>query len=159
MKALFGANLNSLFLIFFVIFQIQPYFVIYQCFMNKTVQNAYNIRCKDLLGGNLDGVKEIHYYSSALGGKSITTYLFFSRLCLQSICQISFHHNNENHGKFIKQILSSFLFNFKKLIAYFSIALCQLYRCSGPLIVSSNYFVGFLIMGSVFLVTFYGNRC
>ena len=39
-KALFGANLNN------VIFQIWPYSVLYLCFMNKTVQNAYNIWCK-----------------------------------------------------------------------------------------------------------------
>ena len=64
MKALFGANLNNLCLIFYVIFQIQPYFVLYQCFMNKTVQNVYNIWCKVFRGGNLDGVKEIQYYSS-----------------------------------------------------------------------------------------------
>ena len=34
MKAFFGADLNN------VVFQIKPYFVLYQCFMNKTVQNV-----------------------------------------------------------------------------------------------------------------------
>ena len=58
MKAFFGADLNN------VVFQIKPYFVLYQCFMNKTVQNAYNTWCKVLRGRNLDGVKEIQYYSS-----------------------------------------------------------------------------------------------
>ena len=64
MKALLGATVNNVCLLFFVIFQIQPYFELYQCFINKTVQNAYNIWCKVLRGGNLDGVKEIQYYSS-----------------------------------------------------------------------------------------------
>ena len=65
MKALFGANLNKLFLIFYIIFQIQP--ILYFTNALKTrLQNAYNIWCKVLRGGNLDGVKEIQYYSSDL---------------------------------------------------------------------------------------------
>ena len=39
-------------------------FVLYQCSMNKTVWNAYNIWCEVVFSGNLDGVREIQYYSS-----------------------------------------------------------------------------------------------
>ena len=70
MKALFEANFNNLYLIF----QIKPYFVLYQCFMNTTVQNTYNIWCKVLHDGNLDGLKEMLYYSSG--------YIMF--FCFQS---------------------------------------------------------------------------
>ena len=40
--------------------------------MNKAVPNAYNIWFKVLRGGNLDGVKEIQYYSSGFSVKEIS---------------------------------------------------------------------------------------